>query len=192
MMRLLAAVFVIAVSAGGTDDDVVQRAHARITGGDMAVVSCRDVGADGGELGITTFRFGYVMNGTRPAGSSRYTGRVTFSLGEVVITMPKSIAWRRMTGKERERAEALRRAIYHHEAGHIRVGEAVRDQLNAHDTIVAPDAFAFKSAADALGREGFALFLSEQREYDALTDHGRSQHVAPGVLAGADTVLICG
>ncbi len=55
-----------------------------------------------------------------------------------------------------------------------------------------PDVFAFGAAARARGRDGFARFTREEQEYDTLTDHGRKQHLAPGDLAGPDTVLLCG
>ncbi|MEA2689997.1 MAG: hypothetical protein QOD51_2604 [Candidatus Eremiobacteraeota bacterium] len=158
---------------------------------DLVVKSCREISGGGAERGLATFRFRYEISGGKRAGAARYTGKVTFSLGDVVIMLPKSIAWRGMTDKDRERAEALRRAILHHEVGHVRVAEAVRDQLNAHPPIDAPDSFAFGSAADAIGRDGFERFRTEGREYDALTDHGRRQHLAPDALAGPDTILFC-
>jgi hypothetical protein len=73
----------------------------------------------------------------------------------------------------------------------VRVAEAVRDELNAGAPIAAPDPFALRAAADARGRDGFDRFKREEREYDALTDHGRKQNAAPGDLAGPDTVLLC-
>ena len=190
-MRLLAGALLAVVLVPGTDDEVVQRVHVRVAGDDAVMASCNDVSANGSERGVTRFRFQYEVHGGRRGSDNRYTGTVTFSLGEVTITMPRSVRWRRMTAADRERAEALRRAIYHHEVGHVRVAEAVRDELNAREAIVAPDPFAFGSAADAIGRDGFERFNSEERDYDALTDHGRKQHLAPGVLAGPDTVLIC-
>ncbi len=96
-----------------------------------------------------------------------------------------------MERDDREHAIALRRAIYHHEVGHVRIAEAVRDALNASSTVAAPDRVAFADAADAVGRDGFDRFKREEHEYDALTDHGRKQHLAPGDLAGPDTALIC-
>lgn len=177
--------------AAGTDDEVLDRAHVRIVNVDPHISSCRGVGAGGGELGYTAFRFQYDVSGGRRESSGRYTGKVTFSLGDVAITMPASIAWPGMTAKEREDGAELRRAIFHHEVGHVRVAEAVRDQLNAREPIVAPDPFAFGSAADAIGRDGFEAFRTRERDYDALTDHGRKQHAAPGALAGPDTILIC-
>jgi hypothetical protein len=188
---LAAALVTITLSAAGTDDEVLERVHVRIIGNELRRASCHGVGAGGGELGYTAFRFQYQVSGGRRATSGHYTGKVTFSLGDVTITAPSSIAWPAMTEKDHERAEALRRAIFHHEAGHVRIAEAVRDQLNAREPLVAPDPFAFGSAADAVGREGFEKFRTEEREYDALTDHGRKQHAAPGALAGADTVLMC-
>jgi len=190
-VKLLAGVLIALALAPGTDDEVVQRVHARIAGDDVVAATCSDVVGNGAERGVTRFRFQYEIEGARRAASGRYTGKVTFSLGEVTITMPKSIAWRQMTDDDRERAEALRRAIYHHEVGHVRVAEAVRDELNARAALAAPDPFAFRSAADAVGREGFARFTDEQRDYDALTDHGRKQHLAPGLLAGPDTSIRC-
>ena len=190
-MSLVAGALLAIVFSTGTDDDVLQRNHVRVTGEDLVARSCRDITRGGAELGFASFRFRYETSGGRRPGAARYTGKVTFSLGEVVITMPKSIAWRGMTDKDRERAEALRLAILHHEIGHVRIAEAVREQLNAHQPVDAPDSFAFGSAADALGRDGFDEFRTQEREYDALTDHGRRQHVAPGALAGADTLVFC-
>jgi len=189
-VKLLGVLIALAL-APGTDDEVVQRMHVRIAGDDFAGAKCADVAGTGNERGVTRFQFQYEISGGKRGPSGRYTGRVIFSLGEVTITMPKSFAWRHMTDEDRERAEALRRAIYHHEVGHVRIAEAVRDELNARPPIVAPDPFAFRSATDGLGREGFDMFTSEERDYDALTDHGRKQHLAPGALAGPDTNLRC-
>ena len=47
------------------------------------------------------------------------------------------------------------------------------------------------AALSARGRDGFARFKREERNYDALVAHGRLQHVAPGALAGPDTVIRC-
>jgi predicted secreted Zn-dependent protease len=190
-VRLLAAALLAVVLVPGTDDEVVQRVHVRVAGDDAVVASCNDVSGNGSERGVTRFRFRYEVHGVRRGPDNGYTGTVTFSLGEVTITMPRSVRWRGMTAADRERAEALLRAIYHHEVGHVRLAEAVRDELNAREAIIAPDPFAFGSAADAIGREGLEKFRTEEREYDALTDHGRKQHAAPGALSGPDTVLIC-
>lgn len=189
MKALLAALLIVTV-APGTDEDVVQREHVRFAGGDLVAKSCDGVVADAPEPGEAAIAFQYKMSGRR-TGANRFAGRVTFSLGEVVIRMPASIAWPHMTQSDRRRAEALRQAIYHHEVGHVRVAEAVREELNAHDDVAAPDVFAFGAKADALGRDGFDRFRAEERAYDALTDHGRKQHSAPGVLAGPDTVIVC-
>jgi|SRR5947209_4455422 len=188
-MNALLAVVLATVLAAGSDDEVVQRVHARIAEYDVAAASCRDVFADVAEPGSATFDFQYQINGARSGG--RYDGKVTFSLGTVTIHVPRTIEWMGMTGTDRERANALRRAIYHHEAGHVRIAEAVRDALNAAGAVTAPDRAAFSAAAEAAGREGFARFKREERAYDALTDHGRNQHAAPGELAGPDTMLLC-
>ncbi|MDB5069039.1 MAG: hypothetical protein JWM87_150 [Candidatus Eremiobacteraeota bacterium] len=191
-MKLLAGVLVaITLSAAGTDDDVLERVHVRVIGSELRTASCRDIGAGSGELGYTNFRFQYQISGGRRGTSGHYAGKVTFSLGDVTITTPSSIVWPAMTEKDHDRTEALRRAIFHHEVGHVRIAEAVRDQLNAREPLAAPDPFAFGSAADAIGREGFEKFRAEEREYDALTDHGRKQRAATGVLAGPDTILVC-
>ena len=188
MNVLLAALLATALIAG-TDDEVVERVNARIGGYDVAAASCQDVFRDVAEPGSALFNFRYEITGVSQGG--RYRGKVTFSLGDVTIRLPRSIVWKGMSEVDREHASALRRTIYHHEAGHVRIAEAVRDALNAADTITAPGRFAFSAAAEALGRDGFARFQREEREYDALTDHGRTQHVAPGALAGPDTTLIC-
>jgi len=187
---LVAALLVLAVGPG-TDEDVVQREHVRFAGSAIVGRSCEGVIAANVEPGEAAIAFEYRLNGGRRAGTRDYVGSVTFSLGDVLITMPKSIAWSHMSQADRERAETLHRAIYHHEVGHVRIAEAVRDELNAHGAITAPDAFTFKAAADAAGREGFERFRAEERAYDAATDHGRKQHSAPGVLAGPDTVIVC-
>jgi len=187
---LVLALLIVAVGRG-TDEEVVQRDHVRFAGGDVVAESCSDVISGIPEPGHAAIAFEYKLAGTRRAGSRDYSGRVTFSLGDVLITMPKSISWSHMSQADRERAETLRRAIYHHEVGHVRVAEAVRDALNEHGAIIAPDAFAFKAAADAAGRDGFERFRAEERAYDDDTDHGRKQHQAPGVLAGPDTVIRC-
>jgi predicted secreted Zn-dependent protease len=186
---LLAALVALSLLPG-TDDEVVQRNHVRFELTDLVGPSCSDVMGPSVEPGLTSVRFRYqVVDGHRiPSG--RYAGKVTFAL-DLVITMPKSISWPHMTRGDREHAEALRRAIYHHEVGHVRVAEAIRDELNARDALSAPDPFALGAAGDALGREGFERFRREERAYDALTEHGRRQHLAPGELAGPDTTLVC-
>ena len=189
MKVLVAAMLVATALAAGSDDEVVQRVHARVEGYDVMAESCRDVFAGIAEPGYAAFNFRYLITGKPRAG--KYFGRVVFSLGDVAITMPRSIAWKNMTSSDRERANALRLAIYHHEAGHVRIAEAVRDALNAASALAAPDYFAFGAAADAAGRDGFERFRREEREYDALTEHGRKQHLAPGELAGPDSSLIC-
>lgn len=190
-MKVLAAALAAIVFAPGTDDDVLARTQARIVGTELSGRSCMEALAGTREPGLATISFQYrVEGGTRDAGG-RYDGRVTFTIDQVVITLPESISWPRMSRLDRRRAEALRSAILHHEVGHVRVAEAVRDAFNARAAIVEPDAFAFRAAADALGREGFERFKSAERDYDALTNHGRRQHAAPAALAGFDTILEC-
>jgi predicted secreted Zn-dependent protease len=190
-VKALALALLAIVFAGGTDEEVVQRDHVRFAGGDLFAASCHDAVASAPDPGLATIGFQFEITGGRRVANARYTGTVTFSLDEAVVTMPKSIAWPHMTGADRERAEMLRRAIYHHEIGHIRVAEAVRDDLNRHEPLTASDPVALQNAADTLGRAGFDRFKREEREYDALTDHGRKQHTAPGPLAGPDTIIIC-
>ena len=189
-MKLAAALLALAF-APGTDEEVVQRVHVRFAGGDVLGASCRSVIARNAEPGFATIHFQYRIAAARRDAAGQYAAKVTFTLNDVVITMPSSISWARMTEADRDRAEGLRRAILHHEIGHVRIAEAVRDDLNTHEPVVAPDLFAFRAAADAIGREGFERFKREEREYDALTEHGRKQHVAPGDLAGPDTVIRC-
>lgn len=174
-----------------SDEEVVQRTHARIVAEDVTVQSCREVISRDPEPGHAAINFRYEISGSKRAGASRYTGKVTFALGEVVIRVPRSIAWKGMSSADRTHADALVRAVYHHEVGHVRVAESLRDALNAANTISAPDYFAFGAAADALGREGLARFTRDEDAYDELTDHGRKQHLAPGELAGPDTLLWC-
>jgi predicted secreted Zn-dependent protease len=184
------AVLVAAALAPDSDDAVVQRAHARLVAYDVVADSCRDVFAGVAEPGSATFDFQYQITGERHAG--RFVGKVTFSLGDIAIHLPKSIAWKGMSAGDRERANALRRAIYHHEVGHVRIAEAVRDALNAASAVSAPDRITFSADAEAAGRDGFARFKRQEHEYDALTDHGRRQSAAPNELAGPDTLLLCG
>ena len=191
MIQLAALLLFLTTPLPGSDDAVVQRTHARIVGDDFVAASCSEVFAGTPEPGLTSFDFRYEIHGEPLTGPRRYAGRVTFLLGEVVIRVPRSIGWGAMSSSDRERANALRRAVYHHEVGHVRVAEAVRDALNAQGEIVATDEFAFGAAAAAAGREGFDRFKREEREYDALTDHGRKQRAAPGALAGPDTLLYC-
>lgn len=188
MNAALAVVLATALTPG-SDEEVVQRVHARLAEYDVAAGSCSDVFADVAEPGSALFDFQYQITGVRRAG--RYEGKVTFSLGSVTIRVPRTIAWNGMNGVDRERANVLRRAIYHHEVGHVRIAEAVRDALDAGGAVSAPDRAAFSAAAEAAGRDGFARFKREEHEYDALTDHGRKQRTAPGDLAGPDTVLLC-
>jgi hypothetical protein len=188
-LNALLGVLLATVLAAGSDDEVVQRVHARIVEYDVAAASCNDVFADVAEPGSALFDFQYQITGVGRTG--RYDGKVTFSLGSVTIHAPRSIAWMGMNATDRERANALRRAIYHHEVGHVRIAEAVRDALNASGAVSAPDRAAFSAAAEAAGRAGFSRFKGEEREYDALTDHGRNQRAAPGDLAGPNTVIVC-
>ena len=175
----------------GSDDEVVQRTHARFVGGELSGSSCDDAVARAVEPGFATIVFNYQVSGLRRGAEREFVGRVAFSLGEVTITAPRAIVWPHMSLIDRERAETLRRAIVHHEIGHVRVAEAVRDEMNVRDAITQPDRLAFSAASDALGHEGFARFKSQEREYDAFTDHGRRQHAAPGALAGPDSVIVC-
>ncbi len=188
---LLAAALTSTALVSGTDDEVVQRVHVRFETYDLVAKSCADVIAHDPEMGSATFAFRYAIAGNRFLAPHRYTGTLTFSLGDVVIHMPRTITWPGMSSGDRERAAGLQRAIEHHEIGHVRVAEAVRNALNAEDGPVEPDVFAFGAAAHAQGRGGFERFKREEHEYDALTGHGRAQHLAPGVLAGPDVSLIC-
>lgn len=190
MNALVTALLVTAVAAG-SDAEVISRLHVHVDAHDLSVSSCRDVVTGNPEAGLATIGFRYRIADARRLPSGQYGGTIVFELGDVTVDVPKSITWPEMTEADRARAEALRRAIIHHEIGHVRVAEAVRDALNAHAPILAPDAFAFRADTDAAGRAGFERFTREEREYDELTDHGRRQHDAPGALAGPDTVLHC-
>ena len=191
MTNAFIAALLATALAAGSDEEVVQRLHVRYETYDLVAKSCADVIAHDPESGSATFAFRYEIAGEGFVAPHRYTGKVTFTLGDVVIHMPRTIVWPGMSSGDRERAARLRRAIEHHEIGHVRIAEAVRDALNAQDMPVEPDVFSFGAAAHAQGRDGFERFKREEREYDALTDHGRAQHLAPGVLAGPDTMLIC-
>lgn len=173
------------------DDAVIAQLHVRIEARDVAVTSCRDV-MNEPEAGLATIGFRFRIDDAHALGNGRYTGAVVFELGDVTVEVPKSISWPDMSAGDLERAEALRRAIVHHEIGHVRVAAAVRDALNdARTPIVAPDVFSFRAQADDAGRTGFERFTRAERDYDALTDHGRNQRAATGALAGPDTELRC-
>ncbi len=192
MLKMLAAALFALTLAPGSDEDVVQRLHVRFDAYDLNAETCSDVVTRNPEPGLATIQFRYTVADGHWAAPQRYTGTVIFALRDVVIHLPGTVAWPHMTAADHVRAQLLRQAIEHHEIGHVRIAEAVRDALNAaHEPIVAPDLFAFGAAADARGRDGFARFRHEERAYDELTDHGRRQHAAPGALAGPDTALTC-
>ncbi|HZX68353.1 MAG TPA: DUF922 domain-containing protein [Candidatus Elarobacter sp.] len=191
-MKVSAAVVLAAALFGGSDEDVVSRLHVRFDERDLIVRSCLNVVGSGNEAGLATIRYRYRTENSRVLANGSYVGSIVFELGDIVVNAPRSIGWPQMSEGDRARSEALRRAIVHHEIGHVRVAETVRDALNARTTtIVEPDAGAFRAEIEAQGQAGFESFMREERAYDALTDHGRRQHVAPGPLAGADTVLQC-
>jgi Bacterial protein of unknown function (DUF922) len=185
-----AALLLASSLLSSSDDEVVQRVHARIVAETVAVQACEDVQSRDPEPGLASIHFNYEIHGAR-AGATRYAGRITFALGEVTIRVPKAIVWKGMTYADRQRTDAFVRAVYHHEVGHVRIAEMLRDALNANGAINAADYFAFGAQADALGRDGFERFKHDETAYDVLTDHGRKQHLASGELAGADTVLDC-
>ena len=189
-MNPYAALLLASSLLSSSDEEVVQRVHARIVAEPVAVQSCEDVQARDPEPGLASIHFNYEIHGAR-VGATRYVGRITFALGEVTIRVPKSIVWKGMTYADRQRTDAFVRAVYHHEVGHVRIAEMLRDALNASGTINAADYFAFGAQADALGRDGFERFKHDETAYDVLTDHGRKQHLASGELAGADTILDC-
>jgi hypothetical protein len=178
-------------ASGGSDDDVVRRLSVRFDETNVYGRSCREAVSRNLEMGDAAIHFQYSVSGAPEPGSTRYTGHVRFSLGEIVITMPRAIAWANMAPADRVRTDTLLGAIRHHEIGHVRVAEALRDELNVREPIAAADQFAFHAKADAVGREGFARFEHDEREYDRITDHGRRQNLAPGVLAGPDTAIAC-
>lgn len=192
MLKMLVIALFALTLAPGSDEDVVQRLHIRFDTYDVSAESCGDAVTRNPEPGFASIQFRYTVADGHWLAPQRYTGKVTFALGDLVIHQPAKIAWPHMSLADHARARELRRAIEHHEIGHVRIAEAVRDALNAEQqTIVSPDVFAFGAEADARGRDGFARFRREERAYDELTDHGRRQHVAPGVLGGPDTELIC-
>ncbi|HEY0394508.1 MAG TPA: hypothetical protein VGD01_08420 [Candidatus Elarobacter sp.] len=95
MHRLLAALLasVLSTSAGpasgGSDDDVVRRLGVRFNETDVRGRSCHEAVSRNLELGDAAIHFQYSVSGASEIGSTRYTGRVRFSLGEIVITMPR-------------------------------------------------------------------------------------------------------
>lgn len=187
---VLAALVATSLVAG-SDEDVVQRLQVRFDTYDISAKSCRDVVAHDPEPGNASFHYTYRVSETRWLAPHRRTGKVRFALGEIVIRVPRTIAWPGMTDDDRVRAATLRSAVEHHEIGHVRIAEAVRDALNAEEPLVEPDLAAFAAAANARGRAGFERFGREERAYDELTDHGRKQHAAPGELNGPDSALVC-
>jgi len=192
-VKLVAAALLAFVLGGGSDDSVVSRLHVRFDERDLVVRSCVGVVGTGSEVGLATIQYRYHTEGTHVLADGEYTGTVVFELGDIVVEVPRSISWPQMTATDRLRAEALRRAIIHHEIGHVRIAEQALAELNAHTTtVVEPNSNAFRTEMDAVGHAGFERFMSEERAYDALTDHGRRQHVAPPPFAGPDTSLQCG
>jgi predicted secreted Zn-dependent protease len=187
---IVAALFLTAVAAG-SDDEVLARLHVQVDAHDLTVSSCRNVFAGDPEAGLATIGFRYRVADAHALPGGQYTGTVVFELSTITISVPDTIRWPQMSQADRIHVDALRRAIVHHEIGHVRVAEAVRNALNPRAPIVAPDVFAFRAEADAVGRAGFERFTREEREYDALTDHGRRQNAAPPPLGGADTILQC-
>ena len=190
MIAIVAALFITALAAG-SDDEVMARLHVQVDARDLTVPSCRDVFARDPEAGLATIGFRYRVADAHALAGGQYTGTVVFELSTITISVPDSIRWPQMSQADRVRVEALRRAIVHHEIGHVRVAEAVRNALNPQPPIVASDIFAFRADADAVGRAGFERFTREEREYDAFTDHGRRQNAAPLPLRGPDTILPC-
>jgi hypothetical protein len=191
-MNVLAAVVLALAFLGGSDEDVVSRLHVRFDEHDFIVRSCMNVVGSGNEAGLATIRYRYRSENSRVLPNGSYSGTLVFELGDITVNVPRTIGWPQMTELDRTRSEALRRAIIHHEIGHVRVAETVRDALNAHTTtIVEPDASAFRAELESEGQAGFERFMREERAYDALTDHGRRQHVAPAPLSGPDTALQC-
>ena len=187
----LVATLLATALVAGSDEDVVQRLHVRFAPYDIAAKSCREAVGLEAEPGTMSVRYTYRITGTRWLAPHRRTGTIVFALGDVTIRLPGTIVWPDMTDADRERAAALRHAIEHHEIGHVRIAEAVRDALNADEPLVAPDLATFEAAAKARGRAGFERFEREERAYDELTDHGQKQHEAPGALNGPDSVLRC-
>ncbi len=121
----------------------------------------------------------------------RYYGRPEFTVSHVTVHIPRSIDWPGITARERAVAETMLAALRHHEVGHVRIAVAEVARLNAQPLTVTPDAEVYRRTVTRLKNEGLAALSNAQVEYDELTDHGRRQDRASGVLAGPPTELLC-
>jgi hypothetical protein len=122
----------------------------------------------------------------------RYYGRTIFVIRHVVLRLPSSVTWPRMSDADRWRVRAALAALRHHEIGHVRVAAAEVARLNAGARTVTPDAEAYRRAEMRRQNAGLAAVAAAQRAYDALTDHGRHQERARGPARGPATELRCG
>jgi hypothetical protein len=122
----------------------------------------------------------------------RYNGRAQFTIKHVTVRIPRGLEWPGMSAQERSSVDTMLAALRHHEVGHIRVAVAEVAQINARPLTVTPDAEAYRRTVTRHAQEGYAALARAQADYDQLTDHGRRQNRAAGVLAGPPTELVCG
>jgi len=190
-VRSLLALAVSAALIGGADDAVVERYHVALRWTELRAASCENVVAAAPEPARTGFDFAYEIPPPHRRPDGAYEGAPAFELTHVVIEAPRVVAWPNMTEGDRERAEQFRRALLHHEVGHVLVAEESMRELAATPPVVAPDISSYADAAREAGATGEARFRRDQEAYEALTDHGRTQYRARGELRGRDTVLVC-
>lgn len=190
-MRTLLALAASAALIGGADDAIVQRYHVRMEWSDLRAPSCEGVEASAPEPARTGFDFSYEIPPPHRRDDGQYEGVPIFRLDQVVIQAPREVAWPDMTQADRARAEAFRRALLHHETGHVVTAENSMRALEATPLVVAPDIPSYIADMKAVAQAGEARFKHDQFVYESLTDHGRMQHRAPPPLGGRDTVLVC-
>ncbi len=190
-MRSLLALAASAALIGGADDAVVQQYHVRMAWTELRAPSCEEVGAIAPEPARTGFDFSYEIPPPHVRSDGAYEGVPIFRLDQVVIEAPSVVAWPRMTEVDRQHAESFRRALLHHEAGHVVTAERSMRALAETPPVVAPDVASYIARMREVASAGEARFRGDQQVYESLTDHGRMQHRAPGALGGRDTILYC-
>ncbi len=190
-MHSLLALAASAALIGAMDDAVVQQYHVRLAWTELRAPSCEGIGPMAPEPARTGFDFSYEIPPPRERPDGTFEGAPIFRLEQIVIEAPRVVAWPNMTEADREQAEAFRRALIHHEAGHVVTAERSLRALAETPPIVAPDIASYVARMRDVASAGEARFRRDQQTYESLTDHGRLQHRAPGALAGRDTVLVC-
>jgi hypothetical protein len=175
----------------GVDDAIVQRYHVRLQWTELRAPSCAAIVAQDREPAKTGFRFEYDVPAPQRGADGSYAGAPVFRLAEIVLQAPSVVAWPNMTETDKERAEAFRRALLHHETGHIQTAEASLRALADEAPITAPDQNTYIAEVQAAGAAGEQRFQRDQAAYESLTNHGLTQERAPGELRGRDTILVC-